>query len=313
MDWLAEAAAKAAEAAPVPTYEPIPVVPGRLLLVDGDYLAYFSAGNDDTDPGRARLNALDRIERMRELSGAEKVVVHLTASESTKGDRYIVATVKPYQGQREGGRKPKNWRFLRDFLESYTGGAFTIKMWGQREADDGIAYHSQLLGPDLAVIATADKDMRMLNGWHIDWKTFQLTKVDKQFDIIGSNGLQYGHKWFWLQLLQGDTADAIPGLPKYVVNGTAKQVGPATAEKMLHDVADDEGAAYLCEALYASYYTHQYADRIAEQAVLLWLRRDAQADLIDVSRHLPFSDDVQLAFKRLALRVQEAKAAVACM
>lgn len=309
MDWLAEAVAKAADAAPMPTYEPVPVIPGRVLLVDGDYLAYFSAGNDDTEPGRARNNVLDRINLMRDLSGSEKVVVHMTASESTKGDRFIISTVKPYQGQR-GGRKPKNWRFLRDFLETYTGTAFTTKMWGQREADDGIAYHSKILGPDLAVIATADKDMRMLDGWHIDWKTLQLTHVNQQFEVIGANGLTYGHKWFWLQLLQGDSADNIPGLPKYVVNGTEKLIGPATAEKMLAEVTDDEGAAHICEALYASYYTSQYAARVAEQAALLWLRRDSEADVADCAMYMPFSNGVKLAFEELRQRIHDAKEAV---
>lgn len=305
----------------MPNTSPIPDrVPGRVLLVDGDYLAYYCAGNDETSPGEARRRAISKVAQLRDMSGADTVTIHLTARNSTKGDRFIIATVKPYQAQRSGGRRPKNWEYLRDFLEA--GEQWTTKTWGTREADDGIAYHATVLGVDMCCIATADKDMRMIPGWHIDWKSYLLTRFDKEFAVSGANGLVYGHLWFWLQLLQGDTADNIPGLPKYAKpDGKLALMGEKTAEKMLTHCENDLDAFMAVAALYASYYQKEWADALAEQMGLLWMRRDRDAEVTDVLRWVDFStanNEAQNAaiqaiaegVTRLAVRVQQAKAEV---
>src|SRR5690606_34571648 len=101
-------------------------------------------------------------------------------------------------------RKPKNWAYLRDWMQSYHGDLYTVKTWGTREADDGIAYHATVLGVDKSVIASNDKDLRMIPGWHIDWTSYEMTRLDTEFSVLGENAKQYGHKWFWLQCLMGD-------------------------------------------------------------------------------------------------------------
>ena len=278
-DWESAVAAAAAAAPQNKAEERPTVVSGRTLLIDGDYLAYYAAGNDETDPGRARQNALEKIEAFRVLSGSERVVMHLTASESNKGWRFVAATVKPYQGGRDGGRKPKNWRSLRDWLETYDGSAFKTKTWTDREADDGMAYHAAVLGSDLAVVATADKDMRMFAGIHIDWKTYDITVVERgEYRKIGANGKTYGPAWFWQQMLQGDTADDIPGLPKYVKpNGKLGPLGEKTAEKLLAITEDNVCAYWIVSDLYEGFYGSEWEDRFFEQAVLLWMRTDKKA------------------------------------
>lgn len=261
-----------------------PPVKGRVLVLDGDYLAYYAAGNDDTEPGLARRNALDKIEAFRALSGAERVVIHLTASGASKGDRFIAATVKPYQGQRDKGRKPKNWHALRAWLETYQGPVFKTKVWYDREADDGMAYHAAVLGWMLAVIASADKDMRMYPGIHVDWQTYAITHSQPgcfrtENEITGK---LFGHAWFWQQMLQGDTADHIPGLPKYrKPNGTLGLLGEKTAAKLLADATNDAEALDVVAELYRGYWgedkEYDWADALAEQATLLWMREDKHA------------------------------------
>lgn len=314
MGWLEDAQSRAASDAPqeaVALYPP--KVEGRTLLVDGDMIAYSNAGNDETPPGNARLSAIARIENLRDMSGCEKVVVHLTDDASTKGDRYIIATVKAYQDHRKSGRKPKNWAYLRDWMQSYCGDLFTVKTWGTREADDGIAYHATVLGVDKAVIATADKDMRMIPAWHIDWSTYQLTRLDTEFRVWGDNGKLYGHAWFWQQVLQGDAADNIPGLPKYVVGGKSKLIGEKTAAKFLEGHNCDETAAVMVASLYASYYPDDWADRLAEQMALLWMRRDRHAAIDDWLGWFFYEPDDPLhramfeASQRLVERVEQAK------
>lgn len=318
MGWLEDAQSRAASDAP---QEAVPLYPakveGRTLLVDGDMIAYSNAGNDETPPGRARQSAIARIENLRDMSGCEKVVVHLTDNSSTKGDRYIIASVKPYQAHRSGGKRPRNWEYLRDWMQSYTGDLFTVKTWGTREADDGIAYHATVLGVDKAVIATADKDMRMIPAWHIDWSTYQLTRLDTEFRKVGDNGKLYGHAWFWQQVLQGDAADGIPGLPKWVDrHNKEKLIGEKTAEKFLAEVSCDADAAIMVAALYKSYYPDDWPDRLAEQMALLWMRRDREAAVDDFVGWFFYEPEDQFhrimfeAGQRLVERVQSAKEAV---
>ena len=283
------AADQAGAQAPVPGSVAPPMNPKLGLHVDGDYLAYYCSGNDDTDPARARQNVLDKLYTSRLMSGAGHVVMHLTMGGSHKGHRYQAATVKPYQGQRSSGRHPKNWEFLREYLETYDGPDFKVKLWRDREADDGIAFAAEnaarLYGTPYIVICTRDKDMRMLPGLHLDWMTYQLTEVPPgAYSITRSpDGLQYGLKWFWLQMLQGDTADNIPGLPKL----DGKQCGEARAKSALAGTSSVIEAFDIVAAGYHDHYGSEWADRFVEQASLLWLRRDRQADITNFLGWLP--------------------------
>ena len=287
-----------------------PVVAGRVLHLDADYLAYFASGNDDTEPGQARQNAFGRIETTRLLTGSESVVCHLSAPACTKANRYLIATVKPYQGQRTG-RKPRNWAYLREVLERYEGPKFRPKVWVTREADDGMAYVAALdsrrrrLSAEefekiLVAHSTRDKDMRMLPGLHINWMTWERTEVNPgEYDVTGTDGLQYGLKWFYLQLLQGDTADNIPGIPKLF----GKQCGDATASKYLAPAPDIDAAYDHVQTAYADFYGTGWADALVEQAALLWLRTDAQASIANVSEAFPDCPHIKRALERLEARV----------
>lgn len=295
----------AAAARPMPFTKVPDPTPGLVAHVDGDYCAYYCAGNDDTDPGTARRNFLARLDTIKRASGATEVVVHITDHASTKGDRYLIATVKQYQGQRDSSRKPKNWDVLREYIESYEGTAFRTKNWLTREADDGMAYvaHAAAKAGKLCVIATRDKDMRMLPGRHVIWETTQLVEVPYgAFEVTGADGETYGHKWFWLQMLQGDAADFIPGLPGYITpKDKVGKMGPATAEKFLAGCGNNTDAFRVVKELYKTYYSHadvtynNWAHRFVEQAALLWLRTDTDAKASDFMQIVPHDPVVNYA------------------
>lgn len=297
----------------------LPEVTGLGLHVDGDYLAYYASGNDDTLPGQARNNALDLIESFRSRVGAAEVFVHNTAPASTKGERFLVAMVKPYQGHRSSARKPKNYAYLREFLLNYTGAAFTSTVWADREADDAIAASAlSAIGdtPGYAAIATKDKDMRMLPGHHINWTSRAVIEVPPgAYSVVGEDSKQYGLKWFWQQMLEGDSADNCPGLEYYKTpRGTLAKLGPKTAEKLLAPATTSDEAAAIVMALYEGAYQDTWADRFVEQAALLWMRCSPTPDIDDFATHMghsrintAFTDEVLDAVARMKDRVTLAR------
>lgn len=324
---FANAAAQAADAAPTAPVA-LPKVPGLTLHVDGDYLAYYASGNDDTSPGTARVNATSLIEKFMSFTGSTGCVVHSTANGCHKGERYLAATVKPYQGQRSG-RKPVNHGYLRDLILNYTGELFRSKVWTTREADDGFGACSYYASGNpaqagYAALATADKDMRMLPGLHIDWTKLCLTTVKPgEFEVIGPNEKIYGLKWFWLQMLMGDAADNCPGLERYkAFDGKGgykfKPVGEKTALAFMEDVDNNEDAYRFVRDLYRGGYSDEgpaYADdRFCEQASLMWMRTGPKAELTDFAQHegagafaCYFDGPMLDAVARLNTRVQNAR------
>lgn len=289
---FAAAIAQAAKSNPMNQGQ-LPQVDGRTLAADGDGLCYYCAGNEGTGPGEARRNMLDKLSAARQACGAENILILLTARGSHKGHRYAIATVKPYQGQRRD-HKPKNWEFLRDTLESGSLPPWmTVHQTSIAEADDLFASYAET-HPDL-VIYTQDKDMRMVPGLHLDWLTHVLVQVPAGTWSMMVGDKQYGRAWFWSQMLHGDTADHIPGLPFYTTGellksgpnkGQIKEIrcGEASTAvtEMLPKVSSDMGATLLLQGLYQTCYKERWLVHMLEQGILLWMRKDAMSSLFDV-------------------------------
>lgn len=284
---IAAAIAAAAVQAPMSNGSTGVPVPGRLLLADGDGLCYYCAGNDETEPGLARRNLIDKLTSASNACGAEEVKIVTTARGSHKGYRYAVARAKPYQGQRDGGRRPKNWEYLREVLEIGRGDALPngvgVELTSIAEADDLFGRYATH-HPN-CVIYTQDKDMRMVPGWHLDWLTHILFRLEPGTWEKAYNEKVWGRKWFWLQLLMGDAADNIPGLPWYVANDKQKRIGEKGAMDALAGAETDMQALIKCRALYESYYKERWLVEMLEQGILLWMRNDMQSSLLNVTAH----------------------------
>lgn len=191
-------------------------VPNRVLHIDGDFVAYM-ASFDETITFQMMCHNTDvMLETLRLLAGAESICVHLTPHDSDKGKRYELAVLKEYQGNREGKVKPQNLERIRLYMAN----AHKAILHYDQEADDGLAqanYNAIKAGHrELSVIVSKDKDLMIVPGLHLDWDTAKLFDVNTFGDIElkGSKVKGTGEKFFWCQMLMGDTADNIPGLPK---------------------------------------------------------------------------------------------------
>jgi hypothetical protein len=248
--------------------------PGRMLILDADGPAYVAAATAKTLPTALRKFQTIVLSQMF-LTNSERAELHLTANTSTKAGRFNILAAKPYQGNRDGKAKPPLLEAVRQAAahESNWLPQYEVIMHHKYEADDGMIMSAYLQG-DNGVIWSEDKDLRMTPHPYWERKTNTLIRPQGfgslyiEYTPAGqAKCLGYGRKFFWAQMLMGDTADNIAGCTK--VNG--KLCGPKGAFEYL-DKYDDEsaGANAVIDA-----YRENKQNPIPE-GWLLWLLRNPQ-------------------------------------
>lgn len=122
------------------------------------------------------------------------------------------------------------------------------------------------------IICTRDKDLRMVPFQHYGWESGKQGEYGPVFvDELGElyeapKKIQgTGLRFFYYQLLIGDSVDNIPGCPG---------IGPKTAIKLLRD-AESEGELYdVVLAQYEEKFPENALEELLEQAHLLWMVRE---------------------------------------
>lgn len=244
-------------------------VQGRTLILDSDFPAYQAAATVKR-LGTALTRFQTLVETERFVTGAEFVEVHLTPRGCTKCRRYDYPTQKPYQGQRIGP-KPALLQPLRDAVQTFDWpDNWSVYAWRDREADDGMIMHGLRHG-DNGIILSGDKDLCLTRGPYWIIEEGRLDIIDNRFGWIRTKQMTsstkvvgHGTKFFWAQMLMGDSADNVKGIIRY--NGAL--CGPVAAYNILKDVHDESEAANLVLRAYANISQ----DPLAE-AQCLWLRR----------------------------------------
>ena len=210
--------------------EPPCQVAGRVLHFDADFLAYHSGYKWETESLAKSIETLNlEVESLRLLAGAQLGVLHLTMGD--KGGRYEIAKVKEYQAQRKKAEGlAERVGALREYMVTCDIPGITSKKWEHQEADDGVCQAmiaARNAGTE-AVMWSLDKDLWMVPGLHLNNKTFELEDYPcgygyTEIDESGSTKklVGRGYSFFWHQLLMGDTADNIPGLPKLAASQVA--------------------------------------------------------------------------------------------
>ena len=217
-------------------------------LIDGDVFAYRAAfatqGGSETD-ARVKIDNLlqNSIEFVCDwLYDSADYEIYLTCSGYQF--RHDIAKSHVYKGNRKGKPKPTHLSYIRDYMTSDWKAITSV----EQEADDCLAIQATELDYDCTIVSV-DKDMLQVPCWHYNPVKGSMVRVEP-FE---------GTKFFYTQILTGDSADNIHGLHK---------VGPKKAEKILDGTATEEE---LWEAVVKAYEGD--VDRVLENARLLWLRR----------------------------------------
>jgi hypothetical protein len=284
----------------------IPTVPGRVVHIDGDFLAYMVAYDDSKSIEDMKHNCSVKAEKIRLMAGAETMQIHSTPKESNKGGRYEIALLREYQTGRKGKPKPKYLHLIRAYMHNEMNAIQHVDC----EADDGMSmaqYGAIAAGNrNLSIIATKDKDLQMVPGLALDWDTGEITDTQDDFGYIRLDRDKAqpkikgrGWKMFWAQMLTGDTADNISGLPmvcdlQYLPRGKHKACGPVLAYEILNPLTTNKEAFAVVKKLFYDYHNvkddkgnllHPFTNwrdgsiitpgqAFVSEAMLLWMRRN---------------------------------------
>lgn len=289
-------------------------IAGRHLQADADFFCYQCCNVEESFVHNLN-NIKSKLRYSMRLARATHVNVFVTLG--LKGGRHQIATVKPYQDDRGKHRSPEvteRVRALRSALATLNEPHMSPIVCTQEEADDvmcrmqttRIAKH----GINSSVIMSDDKDLWMVQGLHCNGTTGEFRNAQgygvTMYKDVGNKEpklVGLGTSWFWHQMIMGDGADTIPGLPflsarlanRYLPTKTHNPnrkplaCGEAKAVEILRGVNNDREAYERVYEAYADWYKEDVDDMFFEQAYLLWMRRTNRLlDCLEFLRPLGF-------------------------
>lgn len=264
-------------------------------LLDGDIILYevgFKGQFKDEETGEiiprdfdTTAGYLDEMIRQIEAEcwATEPSTIFLTGKGNFRDE---IATVKGYKEHRPKDRKPFHYNNLKAYMKAN----YDVRWQDGLEADDLLAIEQKKAEPLTTIICTRDKDLRMVEGMHFGWASgnqpqYGPRRVEKlgelelinQKKIVG-NGL----KFFYSQLITGDSTDNIPGLPRG---------GPTLAFKTLGDTTTEGEMFNAVRELYRKRYEDEGDERMLEQAQLLWMVDELDEEGKPVMWRFPRDDE----------------------
>lgn len=233
------------------------------VAVDGDMVLYAVAFAAKDDPiSYACTSARSFIERIMHRLGVDGADVYLSGKDNYRAE--YGSDVYPYKGNRTQ-EKPDHYaelkRFMIDKLDA-------IETTGE-EADDRLGIDAVQHG---SIIATLDKDLNGVPGWHYRWGTQH--KEDMLYEVSPEDA----DRFFYQQLITGDATDNIPGLFKRLgKKATAKLLIPIAEmtypEEMYQHVYNVYSDAYFQIGMCLDEADEVVSDWLLKQGRQLWIRR----------------------------------------
>ncbi len=192
------------------------------LLIDGDVVSYQAAAGSEIpvnwgdgewslhaheDTCKTKIDGIIQslVESLQEqVSDAVEPVVFISGKKNFRKD---VASY--YKANRADTRVP----MLRSFADQYLIDEYGATFEDRLEGDDMLGIYQA----EDTVIWTIDKDLRMIEGKHLDDKTRELVEVN----------YDEGRRFYYMQILAGDPVDNYKGCPSIGMVTAAKIVDKA--------------------------------------------------------------------------------------
>jgi len=228
-----------------------------LALIDMDIIVYSCGFASDAEAKRQGLEheplpyclqiVNQLIDRIVLETQADDYKGFLTGKNNYRED---VAVTLPYKGNRDTSHKPYWYKEIKEHLVERHAAIVVDGM----EADDMLGIEATL-DRENTVIATIDKDLRMISGWHYNWRK------GPHVDYVTE---EEGTRFFYTQLLTGDMTDNIQGI---------RGIGPKKAEKILCGLSTEQEYYCAVTLAYAVAYDNP-EETMKEMADLLWIQRE---------------------------------------
>ena len=182
-----------------------------LALIDGDILVYrIGFTTEDVDEGIMKARLRESLNLILEAVEATAYKIYLTEeNDPTQFRRRIYPEYKAHRLQ----PKPKHYQAIRRYLQEH----YDAEVCSGIEADDALGISQT---DDTSIIVSIDKDLKQIPGHH-----YNFVKLEHS-EVSASEGLRY----FYTQLLTGDSSDNIKGVWK---------CGPVKAAKILDGSTDE--------------------------------------------------------------------------
>jgi 5'-3' exonuclease len=222
-----------------------------MAIIDGDVLVYMAIWKSETlEEGKKKFQEL--VDDVLNSLFTTDYVMAIGGPYNFRLDLY-----DGYKGNRKKAKdnRPEWFNDLKSWASKLEGSVESDNC----EADDLIrvwALECDAAGINRAVVSV-DKDLHCIPGTHYNPRTKKIYQICEE----------YGERFYWQQVLQGDSVDAIPGLPK---------VGPVKAKKLLADaVTHNEMRDVVCRAYHNAYGDEGYSYMIANgRLVHIWRHID---------------------------------------
>lgn len=248
------------------------------IALDGDIFLYQCGFACEEEPLHVAKKTLDRmVDRCLRETDSDEYVVFLTGKGNFRDE---VATLQGYKANRKERPKPKHLADLREhFIDKHD----AIVVDGM-EADDALV--EWLTDPEGTnrTIATADKDLNMVPGIH-----YNPNKMETDF-VTPIEGMRF----FFTQLLTGDSTDNIPGLYKLTGQKATKKI-----KEPLHSTTSPtemlDYVAYVYKE-HSGESEETVANWLDEIGSLLWIRQYGLPDwrmLLEESSEAESTEDTR--------------------
>jgi len=259
-------------------YEGVKIDKPNTVLVDGDILRYqlgavLSKGGTITIQGTTidvplpksvvESRVTEFIDELLENTGCRDARIYLSEG---RNFRFARATIQPYKGNRTGFVKPFHWKTVGDILYE----RYSPVVCEEFEADDHLSRDQDSDG-GTTVIGSRDKDLRIRAGWHYSWSAGTRCPEKPLYWISEIEG----KRWFYTQMLTGDSTDNIIGCGIKKPTGTGKLrrngVGPKKADMLLAGATDVTEMFNIVKQEYINLHGDDWATYMKENGTLLWM------------------------------------------
>lgn len=215
-------------------------------LIDADSIIYIIgwAHKDDTQdmPGmietvQSKCDAF--FQYLIHSTKANKYIGVFSDRKSFRNELYRVA---PYKGTRPP--KPEWVREWENVIKNYFETKYSFKTCLNLEADDVVSLFTELVYEP--IICSPDKDLKQIAGNLFDYKKNEHHSISQEEAL----------RFFYIQLLTGDSSDNVKGVPG---------LGEVKAKKLLESIEHELELHSIVQDAYRKYYGDFYGHLIFDE------------------------------------------------